>query len=1009
MSRITRTLLLLFTSGALSQQNFRCRGFSKGQNVRQAASRRVLSGSPGPADTNGSQGAQKASKLMKVRGLKALGAVMFLVVAACAPDPEEPPNDGSGANSGGRANGAGGEMGSGAVAGTGAAGTGAQISTGGTDSAGGGASAGGSGGAPVSGGTGGIGGFQEPSPRSRVLFNDAWKFHSDDPLGVDSLNYEQNKQWVLPTGNPFVEDSTQHAVRPQGNLGEDVSYVSTQFDDSAWESVDLPHDYAIEGPYTDSVSSSMGRLPSPGVSWYRKSFSLSAEDADKSIFLDLDGAMQYSMVWVNGQFVGGWPYGYASYRLDLTSYLSVEEENVVAIRLHTPVPQDNAWDSGSSRWYPGAGIYRNVWLTKTDPVHVGHWGTFVTTPEITETSATVDLEVTVDNDSDQEKTVELSTEIFELNDEGIPVGAAVAALEPVQLTVPSQSSVDAQTTGAIDAPKLWGVPPTQTPNMYVGVTYIREGENLLDRYETRFGVRSIEFDGEGFILNGERLKLEGVCLHHDLGALGAAVNLRARERQLEIMREMGSNAIRTAHNPFEPEFYDLADRMGFLVMDEAFDVWSEGKADNDHHVFFDEWHEQDLRALIRRDRNHPSVIMWSIGNEVLEQHDPEAGPALGEKLTTICHEEDPTRPTVAGMNQAEPDNPFSESVDAIGLNYQGTGVRDLGAQYPTYHEAYPDKFIVGTETTSTFSTRGTYLFPVTSQRGVPANGSSGVDAQNGLISSYDLYHADWSYSPDEEFESQDKWSYVGGEFVWTGFDYLGEPTPLDSVARSSYFGIVDLAGFKKDRFYLYQAKWRPDLPMAHILPHWTWPERIGETTPVHVYTSGDEAELFINGESLGRKEKGQYEYRLRWDDVAYEPGELSVVAYKDGEEWASDRVETAGSATALHLETDRSAVVADGADLAFLTLTVRDDQGRLVPRADDTVEFSVSCPGEIVATDNGDPTDRRVFSSTSRDAYFGKVLVIVRALPMQSGMITVRATAAGLSEATVSVTTQSGR
>ncbi|HEU5075800.1 MAG TPA: glycoside hydrolase family 2 TIM barrel-domain containing protein, partial [Polyangiaceae bacterium] len=609
--------------------------------------------------------------------------------------------------------------------------------------------------------TGGAGGMPEQSPRTRTSVNAGWRFTKNDPTGAPDLSYAATKQWVLPTGNAFLAPEDR-VPRPEGVLGQGVPYIATDFDDSSWDEIDLPHDSAIVGPYTDQVSSSMGRLPSPGVSWYRKKLVVPANHTEQSVFLDIDGAMQYSLVWVNGQFVGGWPYGYASYRLDVTDFVNAGEENVIAIRLVTPTPADANWDSGSSRWYPGAGIYRNVWLTTATAVHVAHWGTFVTTPEISSTEAAVKLDVTVDNASDTDVSVNVGTEIYELDAAGQRGATPVASLAPADLAIAAGSSTTAATAGSIQNPKLWGVPPSQTPNLYVATTTIRQGERVVDVYHTTFGVRSIPFDGEGFRLNGELLKMDGVCLHHDLGALGAAISTRARERQLEIMQEMGSNAVRTSHNPFEPEFYDLADHMGFLVMDEAFDVWSTGKAELDHHQFFEEWYQQDLRAFIRRDRNHPSVVMWSIGNEIPEQQDASNGPARAEELTDICHEEDPTRPTVSGMNRAEPADPFSGPIDTIGLNYQGTGVRDLGAQYPTYHAAFPDKFIVGTETTSTFSTRGTYLFPVTSSRGTPATGSSGVDAQAGIISSYDLYHADWSYSPDEEFESQDKWPYVGG-------------------------------------------------------------------------------------------------------------------------------------------------------------------------------------------------------------------------------------------------------
>jgi beta-galactosidase len=834
--------------------------------------------------------------------------------------------------------------------------------------------------------------------------NDGWRFQRGDPPGAEALSYSQARAWVLPSGNAFLTDPARRAPVPTGNLGEGVAYLAADYDDGSWRSVNLPHDYAIEGPYTSSVSSSMGRLPSTGVGWYRKSFTVAEGDADKAFFIDVDGAMSFSMVWVNGRFAGGWPNGYASYRVNVTSLVQPGRSNSLVVRVDNPVPADANWQSGWSRWYPGAGIYRNVWLVSADRVHVAQWGTHVTTPEVTTAAAAIQLDATVDNDSAVEATTSVSTDVYELDASGARVGAPVATLGEVELTIPAGSSGTARTQGELSNPKLWGPPPTQTPHRYVAVTRVRRGEALLDRYETAFGVRTVQLDpNQGVLVNGEHVKLNGVCNHHDLGPLGAAFNYRARERQLQILAEMGSNAIRTAHNPFEPEFFELADRMGFLVVSEAFDVWEQPKAAFDYNVLFSDWHEQDLRALIRRDRNHPSVLAWSIGNEVGEQQNNTTGPALAQRLTEISHEEDPTRLTTAGMNAAEPDDPFSVPIDTIGLNYQGTGVRDRGAQYPTYHERFPNKFVYGSETVSTFSSRGVYLFPVAPGRAEPAVGSSGVDATNGFVSSYDLYHADWSASPDEEFESQEKWSFVGGEFVWTGFDYLGEPTPLDSVASSSYFGILDLAGLKKDRFYLYQSRWRPDHAMAHILPHWTWPERIGQVTPVHVYTSGDSAELFVNGVSQGIKSKGQYEYRLRWDDVVYQPGEVSVIAYKGGVEWARDAVQTASAAAKLQLMPDRATIAGDGRDLSFVTLSVLDVDDRLVPRATNSVSFSVSGPGELVATANGDQTNRSVFSSAQRSAFSGLAVAIVRALPEQAGEIVVTATSPALAEARVSI------
>jgi beta-galactosidase len=839
-----------------------------------------------------------------------------------------------------------------------------------------------------------------------VALNDAWRFTKDDPdVDTSSLAYAAARPWVLPTGNDFVADPGERAARPSENLGGGVPYVAADFDDSSWQSVDLPHDYAIEGPYTNSISGSMGHLPSIGVAWYRKALNVAESDATKSFFLDIDGAMSFSMVWINGQFAGGWPYGYASYRVDLTPHVDVGD-NVIAIRLDNPVPADSVWSSGSSRWYPGAGIYRNVWLVTTEPVHVSQWGTFVTTPDVSSASASVNINVSVDNDSGQDATVGIATDIFEVDQAGARAGAAVASIPSASLTIPAASTASSDTGGSIPNPRLWGTPPTQVPNLYEAVTTVSLNDVVVDVYETRFGVRTIEFDPDaGFFLNGEHVKMNGVCNHHDLGALGAAFNYRAAERQLEILAEMGSNAVRTAHNPPAPELLELADRMGILVMDEAFDVWAEGKAALDHHLFFPEWYEQDLRALLRRDRNHPSVVMWSIGNELVEQNDATAGPALAGELNGISHEEDPTRPTVAGMNSANADSPFPAPIDSVGLNYQGTGVRDGPPEYPDFHSAFPEKFIVGTETTDAYSSRGVYTFPVASAEGEPAAGSSGVDEATQQVSSYDLYHADWSYVPDAEFRSQDMYGFVGGEFVWTGFDYLGEPSPFDS-SRSSYSGIVDLAGFKKDRFYLYQAYWRPDHPMVHILPHWTWPERTGQITPVHVYTSGDEAELFLNGTSLGRKAKQQYEYRLRWDDVVYESGELGVVAYKDGEEWATATVLTVGDPSQLVLSPDRAAIAADGRDLSFVTLIVADSDDRMVPRAMNPIGFQVSGPGEIVATDNGDPTDRTVFSSSTRNAFNGMALAIVRALPGQTGEIILTATSQGLTQATTTIVAQ---
>lgn len=763
------------------------------------------------------------------------------------------------------------------------------------------------------------------------------------------------------------------------------------FDDSAWRALDLPHDWGIEGPFRADLPNETGKLPWYGIGWYRKAFTLPATDKGRSLFLDFDGAMSQAQVWVNGTKAGEWMYGYNSFRIDLTPHLRFGETNTVAVRLDNP--------PDSSRWYPGGGIYRHTWLVKTSPVHIAHWGVFVRTPQVAEAAATVAVTTTT---------------------EGGPANGVTHEVLDGNAVVAEGKAV-ASGTGKWEAklevkdPKRWEV---GSPHLYTLRTRVLAGGQLADELLTPFGVRTAEWVADkGFVLNGRVVKINGVCNHHDLGALGAAVHARALQRQLEILREMGCNAVRTSHNPPAPELLDLCDRMGFLVMDELFDMWKSAKKGNDYHRHFDAWHERDAIALIHRDRNHPCVVLWSTGNEVPEQGGA-AGRAISKMLTDIFHREDPTRLVAAGCNNhAAAYNGFADTIDVMGFNYPPRQEK----LYQDFRQRRPRQPVFGSETSSCVSSRGIYFFPV------DWNKAKGFFQFQ--VSSYDLYAPGWANRPDLDFAQLDQAPAVAGEFVWTGFDYLGEPTPYNqdesnalnfqneaerreamevlrqlggkAPSRSSYFGIIDLAGFPKDRYYLYQARWRPDHPMVHLLPHWNWPDRNGQVTPVHAYTSGDEAELFLNGKSLGRKKKDPLAYRIVWDDVKYEPGEIKVAAYKQGKPWATGSRRTTGPAAGLKAVADRAALAGDGQDLSYVTVEVVDARGEVVPTATPEVRFQIAGPAEIVATDNGDATDHAVFASPARRAFSGKCLAIVRARRGGAGEAVLTATSPGLPPARI--------
>lgn len=788
---------------------------------------------------------------------------------------------------------------------------------------------------------------------------------------------------------------------------EPAALEAPALDDSGWRSLDLPHDWAIEGPFRADLDGYTGKLPWKGIGWYRKHFKVSAKDRGQCFYLDFDGAMANAEVWLNGKKVGAWPYGYTSFRVELTPHLRFGEENVVAVRLDT--------EHFGSRWYPGAGIYRHVRLVRTHPVHVDYWGVFVTTPVVTDREGVAAVSVKLRNSLAREAACRYEVDLFELGQDDKP-GRKVASARSPELTLPANGGQTGEVRLNVKEPRRWNLEET---NRYLARVTVYEGGRKTDVYDTPFGFRTIQFTHDnGFLLNGQRVNINGTCNHHDLGALGTAINTAALTRQLTILKSFGCNALRTSHNPPAPELLTLADKMGFLVMDETFDCWEHGKQPHDYASLFKEWHERDIEALICRDRNHPSVILWSTGNEVHEQYYPETG--MARHLTEVVHRFDPTRPATFGASYPAKSamNGTELQVDVHGMNY-AAGVYGGPHFYGDFLSKKGHEQLSGysSESSSTLSSRGEY-FP-----------------RRFHVSSYDQQEPGWGGLPDWEFAALDRYPAICGEFVWTGFDYLGEPTPYNSdktvllnhaaamtseelarqkeelekiekdrpTSRSSYFGIVDLAGFPKDRYYLYQSRWLPDKPMVHILPHWNFPDRVGQVTPVYIYTSGDEAELFLNGESLGRKRKQPYEYRLKWEDVVYRPGTLKAVAYKNGEKWAETEVRTTGKALRLKLTPDKQTVKGDGRDLVFVRVSFVDEEGNEVPTAENIVSCSLSGQGKIVATDNGDPTCLITFSETPRPAFNGLYLAIVKADKRGKGTLTFTAEAEGMEKAVLKI------
>ena len=769
------------------------------------------------------------------------------------------------------------------------------------------------------------------------------------------------------------------------HLGDVPGAQETAFDDAAWRTLDLPHDWSIEGEFSEQNPAGVagGALPG-GVGWYRKTFTVPARDSGKVVFVEFDGVYRKSEVWINGQYLGKRPYGYSSFRYELTPNVRFGAgRNVIAVRV------DNS-QQPNSRWYSGSGIYRHVRLVTSDPMHVAQWGTYITTPVVSVDSSHVTIRTSLRNERQVEQPIVLSTVVYD------SAGREVAAVSTMG-RIPGDSVAELVQDLTVSRPVLWSV---ERPYLYRAVSRVRCGNRLCDTYTTPFGVRSFVFRADsGFFLNGRPVKIRGVCLHHDLGALGAAVNTRAIERQLQIMRAMGVNALRTSHNPPAPELLDLTDRMGFVVMDEAFDMWKKEKTPYDYHLDWDAWHVRDLSDMVLRDRNHASVVIWSIGNEVMEQWnngDSTAAP-IARELAGIVRALDPTRPITQAANNGSPQNPVfhAGALDLLGHNYHHEVWADFPAQYPGA------KFII-TEAMSALNSRGVYEQPSDSVAVyyTPYEKNRGPQPpKNGRLSSYDNSRAFWGSLHEESLRLFERYPFLSGIFVWQGIDYLGEPTPYEWPARSSYFGVVDLAGFPKDPFYLYQSVWT-EQPMLHLLPHWNWTP--GDTIDVWAYTNADEVELFLNGTSLGTKRKPEPVSHLMWR-VAYTPGTLRAVSRKEGRVWATAEVRTAGAPVRVALAPDRARLRANGDDLSFVTVTVQDRAGALVPTAEPLIRFRLSGgDARIVGVDNGDQTSHTSFKANQVRLFNGKALVIIRART-RPGTVTLTAAGDGLTPSTVPI------
>nr|WP_322623951.1 glycoside hydrolase family 2 TIM barrel-domain containing protein [uncultured Flavobacterium sp.] len=794
----------------------------------------------------------------------------------------------------------------------------------------------------------------------KVSFNTDWQFHLNDSLkDHDTIN------------------------------------VNTQ-----WRTLNVPHDWSIEGNFDEHSPAGIGGgALNGGLGWYKKTFSVPAQDSTKITSVTFDGVYRNSSVWINGHYLGNRPNGYIGFSYNLTPYLKFGEgqKNEIIVKA------DNA-KQPNSRWYSGSGIFRNVWLTTTDKLHVAEYGTYITTPKVTTEKASIQLETTVKNEDGKEKNATVTTTIF-LGDKEI-----TSATSEQKIAANGQQIISQQ--AEINNPALWD---TEKPELYRAVTEISVEGTVADVYETTFGIRDFKFDlDKGFILNGKKVKINGVCLHHDLGPLGAAFNTRAMERELQIMKDMGVNGVRTSHNPPAPELLDLCDKMGLIVMDEAFDMWEQPKTKYDYSNYWAQWHKKDLEDQILRDRNHASVILWSIGNEIPEQWN-ERGAEIGRELAAIVKGLDKTRPVTAAMNP-----PIAVDATKVSIQFQGTADKpnNLAASgaldvigYNYAHQTYakhqvnfPKTPFIGTETVSALETRGVYDAKSDTIKVWPKRWDLPLTDGNpgNTVSAYDQVQAPWGSTHEATLKVMKKYDFLSGMFIWTGFDYIGEPTPYLWPSISSYFGIADLAGFPKDVYYMYQSEWTTK-DVLHIFPHWNW--KAGQEVDVWAYyNNADEVELYLNGKSLGKKSKQGDDLHIMWR-VKYEPGTLKAISRKGGKTVLEKEIKTAGAPAALKATADRETITADGTDLSYITVDVTDANGIFAATANNMINFSLKGDGKIVGVCSGDPVSHEPYKASKHSAWMGKCLVIVQA-GTKAGKLQLTASSPGLKSSEVTITTK---